>query len=1821
MQKLRINIMFLAGLLLGLGCGGLKLDSTKNCLNPESKNCFKADITQPKFVSATPAPNSLRATLATVSLVFSESLRNGEDKTAYKLNDGHNGSGLTIAGVKHIPPFTYEISINGSILTSTPITLDFSALRDYAGNEFDGTKIIEYTGNVSSGITGSANHNGLGIGGYTDVTVTFEHSYATDPQNMWQVSVTNGSVFCGAGTIIQPFVDGVYLTSGVSQSSIAIGYANFGGAANIGAGNTLTYKIVVCVKNKNNPNALSVFSWQILRDDSAPTTSTASPPNGNYGGTPSMTVTCNDNAETIAVTSLSQTGSAPPMPADPTFNVTTGAVTNGTAYAGAFTIPNPTNPTFTNYKWLCMDVAGHVFGSVQSRAYGVDVNIPSVTIDTNAAGYHSAVSNAGGSTYGTTNISFTTDMVGTAFQIVRGGTNCDTGTVIAAGTVPSAPVPLGFASFPVNATAHDMRVCVRNAGNTLWGSDHKFIARDDAVPGFATGLVALTNSGNGTITLGWNLASDSPAGVEAYEVCRSETQSPAAGSCQANFVKIGEVAHPATSYQDTGTSTSTTYYYMVRARDYAGNRDGNNVEKKSRISISVIVAGYSSAVPDFRVTEGASTLIFTSNTTQTFSNVYSAGQTYSIQVNSQPGGQYCAFIQNQFGTINADLTLNVNCVNGYAVAGAINVNPPVKLGYRLYQGKNAAVAGNSGVTGSNNATGAAATFNFPEFLTHLNGSLYVSDTNNFLIRRVVTASNAVTTLAGSGAGAVGTAADNGPCLTAKLGSPMGVATDGTNLYVAEYDRGRIRKLADISGTCQATIFAGTGTNGFADGPATTAQFNGPRQIVTNQDYIFVADLGNHRIRRIALATGVVDTLAGNGTPADSPGTGTGASIQGPDAVTLIGNVLYASTASHRIMAIDITTGVTTIVAGDGTASHADALGTAARFNGIISMTTDGSDIYAVEFYSHIIRRIEVSKGYRVTTLAGGAALVGDVAAPSIGPIARYNTPHGIVTDGRILYVTNHSAQTLRKISDNGMVGYWPLKDSARDYASDITTPSNATPVGTPALALGRFNEASGSYRFNGTTDYFNSTARITVGSACNVSIAAWYKPNSLAAFQGIAYNGNSSSSGFGLVYTPANGIQVLLGGVGSVPSSGGYRPTVGQWMHLTARCVGGVWAVFVNGNKVSEAPLTASGTAPAGFTIGRDSNTAYLDGFVADVRVFNRALTEGDINELAQDATSGLVGASFNNRATGLLSHYEFTGVGPNVQPSGPIGGVLTGTGSSVTGKDGNANGATSSIGITNHIGQTTGLPSGNAPRSLCAYVLPTEYPTGGNYAYLASYGDITSFAAFAIGLRDAGGGVMQIVNAFSSGADNLVNFRVPLNTWGHLCATFDGSLSRLYWNGSEMGTQPATLATTLTSFAINAWPDNTQRLKSQTDDVRIYNNALTAVQIRQLATQVPAGLVARYDFSGDRNDISGFGQDLNNNGATLGTDRFGVASAAASFAASAYFDGPMTALPLGASPRTMCAWTNPNNLLNGVFSEVSMYGINAGSQGWGFGMDASGGLPNGRIFILDTAGDLVSAQPHGLNIWRHICITYNGTAEQLYVDAYSVAGKGVSLNTTSGQIFIGKGLFAGDYFNGSIDDVRVYNRVLGTNEMQALQQQSNKRIFVTQTAYTGAMGGVSGVDARCTSDANKPTTGTYKAMVVSDAVRRACSTSYCTGSVTENIDWVLRSNITYTRTDGTTPIFTSNFATVFNFAGGNFVNPIDTVSQDVWTGINFGVGGQWTIDGGPGHCNNWTGNGTNGVYGNSNAIAQTTAPLGVIYQGYETGTCNIARRLYCVEQ
>jgi hypothetical protein len=303
---------------------------------------------------------------------------------------------------------------------------------------------------------------------------------------------------------------------------------------------------------------------------------------------------------------------------------------------------------------------------------------------------------------------------------------------------------------------------------------------------------------------------------------------------------------------------------------------------------------------------------------------------------------------------------------------------------------------------TDNAIGTSASFDNPMGITTDGTNLYVADFDNNRIRKIVIDNGTVTTLAGSSSGN----ADNAIGTSASFNKPDGITTDGTNLYVADLDNHRIRKIVISTGV--VTTLAGS-SEGYTDATGTSARFFGPIGITTDGTNLYVADRYNHRIRKIVISTGVVTTLAGS-SQGSTDATGTSARFNQPWGITTDGTNLYvADYKNRRIRKIVISTGVVTTLAGSSQ-GYTDATGTSARFYSPMGITTDATNLYVGDYANNRIRKIVISTGV-VTTLAGSSGGYTDATGTS----ARFNQPMGITTDGTNLYVVDYGNNRIRKI--------------------------------------------------------------------------------------------------------------------------------------------------------------------------------------------------------------------------------------------------------------------------------------------------------------------------------------------------------------------------------------------------------------------------------------------------------------------------------------------------------------------------------------------------------------------------------------------------------------------------------------------------------------------------------------------------------------------------------------------------------------------------------------------------------------------------------------
>ena len=250
---------------------------------------------------------------------------------------------------------------------------------------------------------------------------------------------------------------------------------------------------------------------------------------------------------------------------------------------------------------------------------------------------------------------------------------------------------------------------------------------------------------------------------------------------------------------------------------------------------------------------------------------------------------------------------------------------------RVVDGGKVTTLAGTGVSGFADGPAGLAKFNTPqEVAVDAAGKVYVSDLNNYRIRVIY--NGQVSTLAGSST--YGFA--DGPALSAKFYLPRGIAVDGSGkVYVADIFNNRIRMV--YKG--QVTTVAGSGANGYQNGPAASAKFNMPTDVaVDGSGKLFISDGGNHSIR--TLFSGTVATLAGTGSSGYSDGAATSSMFNSPLDVSFgKGGVLYvADWGNKRIR--KVLNGVVSTIAGSGTAGFLDGPSATAMFKSPAGIAVD-----------------------------------------------------------------------------------------------------------------------------------------------------------------------------------------------------------------------------------------------------------------------------------------------------------------------------------------------------------------------------------------------------------------------------------------------------------------------------------------------------------------------------------------------------------------------------------------------------------------------------------------------------------------------------------------------------------------------------------------------------------------------------------------------------------------------------------------------------------------------------------------------------------------
>ena len=282
----------------------------------------------------------------------------------------------------------------------------------------------------------------------------------------------------------------------------------------------------------------------------------------------------------------------------------------------------------------------------------------------------------------------------------------------------------------------------------------------------------------------------------------------------------------------------------------------------------------------------------------------------------------------------------------------------------------------------------------------------------------------ITTIAG--VDTAGYCCDGEPATIAKLSYPYSICFDRyDNIYFSDAFNHRIRKIDHITGVI--TTVAGTGIHGYSgdSGLAINAQLYVPSGIIMDTGgNMYIADAGNMVVRKIDASTNIITTIAGNGTggSAGDNGPATSAELNGPSGLGFdkLGNILIADSWNNKIRKLDVSTGVITTIAGTGTSGYSGDHGLAlhAEFNepGTISIDSTGNIIIA-DTYNSVVREVDVTTGI-VTTIAG-TGTTGFYGDNGLAVNAELFLPIGIYIDQQQnIFIADDENGAVRKIDHN-----------------------------------------------------------------------------------------------------------------------------------------------------------------------------------------------------------------------------------------------------------------------------------------------------------------------------------------------------------------------------------------------------------------------------------------------------------------------------------------------------------------------------------------------------------------------------------------------------------------------------------------------------------------------------------------------------------------------------------------------------------------------------------------------------------------------------------
>jgi methionine-rich copper-binding protein CopC len=651
-------------------------------------------------------------------------------------------------------------------------------------------------------------------------------------------------------------------------------------------------------------------------------------------------------------------------------------------------------------------------------------------------------------------------------------------------------------------------------------------------------------------------------------------------------------------------------------------------------------------------------------------------------------------------------------------------------------------------------------------------------------------------------------------------------------------------------------------------------------------------------------------------------------------------------------------------------------------------------------------------------IKGGAAGVRDLAGTALANDVTWS------------FTTSASA-------GSGLVAAYGFEEGTGTGVGDSSGFGNhGTISGATWINAGRFGKA---LTFDGVNDWVTVPDAASLDLTNGMTLQAWVYPT--AAADGTVVTKQTTG---GLVYSLYSyddaPIPVAYVDATSYWTASGAAPLpLNAWSHLAATYDGTTLRLFVNGTLAGSRAVGNAILASAGpLRIGGNSIWGeYFQGLIDEVRIYNRALVA---SEIAADMSVAVVPAPADTTA-------------PLVSVTAPV------TGATLAGTVTVSASASDNVGVAGVQFTIDGVNAG-AEDTTAPYTLAwntTGVANGGHQVGAVARdaaGNRTTAAAVAVTVSNDT--TPPTVTGFSPAA-GAVNVTTPLTVTATFSEPVDASSVNTSTfelrNGAgvliaaAVGYNATTRTATLTTSAVSGAQTCTAVIRGGAAGLRdLAGNALVNDVTWSFTTSAPAGsgLVAAYGFEEGTGtgagDSSGFGNHGTISGATwINSGRFGKALK---------FDGvnDWVTVPDAASldltnGMTLQAWVYPTAAADGTVLTKQT------TDGLAYSLYSYDDVPAPVAYVDATSYWAASgAAPLPLNAWSHLAATYDGTTLRLFVNGTLAGSRAVgnAILTSAGPLRIGGNSLWGEYFQGRIDEVRVYNRALVASEITS---DMNRRV------------------------------------------------------------------------------------------------------------------------------------------------------------------------------